>query len=121
MECFELGATVKATVIQITPYGAFLECGNGQKGLLHISEISYKFIADIHEVIELNQLLDVKIIAIDPTNQYLRFSLKQLPQSDKTKSGHHVRIKLPTHEINFTPLAEALPKWIEDALKETEE
>ncbi len=120
MNAYELGAVITGTVIELAPYGAFIECDNGQKGLLHISEVSRHYVTDISDRLKLGQKLQLKVIAIDPGNNYLRLSLKQCPVVPKEDRRPRIRIKIPEQEVNFKPLEEALPQWIESALKKEE-
>ncbi|MFA5235867.1 MAG: S1 RNA-binding domain-containing protein [Bacilli bacterium] len=120
MNAHELGAIITGTVIELAPYGAFIECDNGQKGLLHISEVSRHFVAAIGDRVKLGQKLRLKVIAIDPGNNYLRLSLKQCPAVPREAKRPRVRIKIPDQEVNFQPLEEALPKWIEAAMQKDE-
>lgn len=116
MNEYALGSIVKGLVTEIAPYGAFVELEDGTRGLLHISEISTRFVSDINEILKLGQVVKVKIITIDTHNGYLRFSLKQMPTAFHQKSKARIRVKLPDDEINFAPLKEALPHWIKQAL-----
>ena len=120
---YAVGAIVKGIIIEIAPFGAFIECYNGQKGLLHISEISTHYVTDVSDVLKLNQKLTLKVIASDPTNHYLKLSLKQCPQTVRPSyiRQRRVRIKVPKHEINFKQLADTLPEWIAAALTEAKE
>ncbi len=78
-EQLEVGDTIKVTVSNIEPYGAFVDLGNDIEGFLHISEISWdKNIRHPKDYLELNQELDVEVIEIDTENRRLRVSLKNL-------------------------------------------
>lgn len=75
----EVGDTIKVTVSNIEPYGAFVDLGNDIEGFLHISEISWdKNIKHPSEYIKEGQELDVEVIEIDPEKRKLRVSLKKL-------------------------------------------
>jgi small subunit ribosomal protein S1 len=56
------GAVVEGTVESIMPYGAFINIGNGISGLVHISQISQKRIASVHEVLKEGQHVKAKIL-----------------------------------------------------------
>ncbi|HOJ44478.1 MAG TPA: S1 RNA-binding domain-containing protein [Bacilli bacterium] len=116
-----LGDIVKGLITEIAPYGAFVELDDGCKGLLHISEISSRFVSDINEILKLGQELQLKIISVDANNGYLRFSLKQMPPLPKIKPNRRVRVKLPADQINFEHLKEKLMPWIKQALDDNHE
>lgn len=75
----DVGDTIKVTVSNIEPYGAFVDLGNDIEGFLHISEISWdKNIKNPKDFIKEGDELDVEVIEIDPEDRRLRVSLKNL-------------------------------------------
>ena len=75
----EVGDTIKVTVGNIEPYGAFVDLGNDIEGFLHISEISWdKNIKNPKDHISEGEELDVEVIEIDAKDRRLRVSLKNL-------------------------------------------
>ncbi|EPF0426280.1 30S ribosomal protein S1 [Campylobacter lari] len=75
----EVGDTIKVTVSNIEPYGAFVDLGNDIEGFLHISEISWdKNAKNPKDYISEGQELDVEVIEINPKERRLRVSLKNL-------------------------------------------
>jgi small subunit ribosomal protein S1 len=56
------GTVVEGTVESIMPYGAFISLGNGISGLVHISQISQKRIASVHEALKEGQKVKAKIL-----------------------------------------------------------
>ena len=121
MDNYELGQIVNGVVVEIASYGAFIQCDNGQKGLLHISELSSGFVTSVEDMLKVGDTLRLRIVSIDPKNQYLRLSLKQGPDVKQTRQTKKIRIRLPESDINFAPLRQALPGWIEKAKGKKEE
>lgn len=75
----DVGDTIKVTVSNIEPYGAFVDLGNDIEGFLHISEISWdKNIKNPKDHISEGEELDVEVIEIDSKDRRLRVSLKNL-------------------------------------------
>ncbi|OCX42419.1 30S ribosomal protein S1 [Campylobacter ornithocola] len=75
----EVGDTIKVTVSNIEPYGAFVDLGNDIEGFLHISEISWdKNAKNPKDYISEGQDLDVEVIEINAKERRLRVSLKNL-------------------------------------------
>ncbi|HEC1747721.1 TPA: 30S ribosomal protein S1, partial [Campylobacter lari] len=75
----EVGDTIKVTVSNIEPYGAFVDLGNDIEGFLHISEISWdKNAKNPKDYINEGQELDVEVIEINAKERRLRVSLKNL-------------------------------------------
>jgi general stress protein 13 len=121
-QSYGINDIIEGKIKQIQSYGAFIDFPSGQKGLLHISEVSNKFVRQLDLILSEGDLVRVKVISIDPRNQYLRVSLKQVPIEDNPVPHHNrsSKVKVPLSQIDFNPLKEALPKWIETKLNNKE-
>ncbi len=78
VELPEVGKIYKGLVKSITGFGAFVEFMPGKEGLLHISEIEWRRINTVDEVLKAGQEVEVKLIDIDQKNGYFRLSRKVL-------------------------------------------
>lgn len=74
-KAYENGDTLVGTVKKIMPYGAFVGI-NGVEGLLHISDISWRKIGKVEDVLQPGQEIEVKIKSYDPERQRISFSHK---------------------------------------------
>ncbi len=74
----EEGMIYKGKVKTITPYGAFVEILPGKDGLLHISEIEWRRLEKVEEVLKEGEEVEVKLLAIDERNGKLKLSRKAL-------------------------------------------
>ena len=72
----EIGETFQGRVIKITDFGAFVEILPGKDGLLHISELASHRVQRVEDVIEVDQVIPVKVIKIDEKGR-IGLSLKQ--------------------------------------------
>ncbi len=64
-------------VTNITAFGAFVDIGVHQDGLVHISEMADRFISDPpNEVVKLNQKVKVKLLAVDVDRKRITLSMK---------------------------------------------
>ena len=71
------GEIVDCTVEQIMPYGAFVRMTKtGRKGMIHISELSYSFVKNITDVLNIGDKIQAKIIRVDEKGR-IDLSLKQ--------------------------------------------
>ena len=68
-------------VTNITRFGAFVDIGVKQDGLVHVSEISHTFITDPNEVLKLNDKVMVKITEIDIPRKRIALSIKQTQEA----------------------------------------
>ena len=73
-----VGDVVSAKIVNMMPFGAFAEIVDGVDGLIHISQIAQHQIAKPADVLELGQVVDVKIIAIDEEKQKVSLSIRAL-------------------------------------------
>jgi polyribonucleotide nucleotidyltransferase len=74
----EVGEVYKGKVKSITNFGAFVEIIPGKDGLLHISEINWDRVANVEDVLKEGEMIDVKLIAVDPKTGKLKLSRKVL-------------------------------------------
>ena len=72
------GMILSGIVSNITNFGAFVDVGVKQDGLVHISELADRFISDPNEVVHLHQQVKIKVLSIDIQRKRLAFSMKQL-------------------------------------------
>ncbi|MDY2623602.1 MAG: 30S ribosomal protein S1 [Alloprevotella sp.] len=73
----EKGQVLEGTVKNITPYGVFIDLG-GVDGLVHITDLSWGRVSDPHEIVELDQKLNVVILDFDEEKKRIALGLKQL-------------------------------------------
>ncbi len=69
---------LKGTVRNVIDFGAFIDIGVHQDGLVHISEICDRFIKHPSEVLKVGDIVDVKIISVDVQKNKISLSMKQL-------------------------------------------
>ena len=74
----EAGTVYTGKVKTITPYGAFVEILPGKDGLLHISEIEWRRLEKVEEVLKEGDEVEVKLLAIDERSGKLKLSRKAL-------------------------------------------
>ena len=73
----EVGSVLQGKVIQIKPFGAFIELENKARGLVHISQVSHEYIKDISEVLSEGDTVTVKVISIDAETNKISLSIKE--------------------------------------------
>ena len=118
----DVGEYIIGTVTQVRPYALFMTFEEGEKGLLHISEISDDFIRDIEYWGSVGDEMRVKVIDVDKFNGFLRVSLKRVPKKYKYSThDNSKRIPPDTDNVDFSLLASKLPEWTENTLKKARE
>ncbi|HAT6629348.1 TPA: RNA-binding transcriptional accessory protein [Corynebacterium striatum] len=70
------GMILEGTVTNVAAFGAFVDVGVHQDGLVHVSAMSNKFISDPHEVVRSGQVVKVKVMEVDVQRQRIGLSLR---------------------------------------------
>lgn len=78
MEDLQVGMVLPGIVNNITKFGAFVDIGVKQSGLVHLSEMADRFISDPNEVVKLHQHVTVKVIDLDIPRKRIQLSIKQV-------------------------------------------
>jgi len=95
----EKGQILEGTVKNITSYGVFVDLG-GVDGLIHITDLSWGRVSDPHEVVALDQKINVVILDFDEEKKRIALGLKQLTPhpwdalDPNLKVGDHVKGKV---------------------------
>jgi small subunit ribosomal protein S1 len=95
----EKGQVLEGTVKNITSYGVFIDLG-GVDGLIHITDLSWGRVSDPHEVVQLDQKLNVVILDFDDEKKRIALGLKQLTPhpwdalDPDLKVGDHIKGKV---------------------------
>jgi small subunit ribosomal protein S1 len=75
---YPVGTKVKGKVVNLVPYGAFVELEKGVEGLVHISELSWtKRISDPSEMLAIGDKVEAIVLSIDKENQKISLGIKQ--------------------------------------------
>jgi len=75
---YAVGTKIKGRVVNIMPYGVFIELEKGIEGLIHISEIHDKRIEHPKEVLKEGDVVTLRVIKVDPDNHRIGLSLRRV-------------------------------------------
>ncbi|HOO56281.1 MAG TPA: S1 RNA-binding domain-containing protein [bacterium] len=78
----EVGDLVEGTVVDIAKFGAFVKIKGGKTGLVHISQISDKFVREISEFVAIGMPVVAKVISVDDKGR-VQLSIKNVTQEEK--------------------------------------
>jgi len=70
------GMMLTGKVVNITKFGAFVDIGVGQDGLVHISELSDERVRRVEDVVRLGQTVEVTVLEVDPTKKRISLSMR---------------------------------------------
>lgn len=79
-----VGSIVEGKIVSVMPFGAFVDLGGKQSGLVHISEISSGYVKDINDCVKKGDSVKVKVIKIDESGK-ISLSIKQAREDKKDR------------------------------------
>ncbi|MEE9423978.1 MAG: Tex family protein [Methylococcales bacterium] len=83
--------SLQGVVTNVTNFGAFVDIGVHQDGLVHISQLADRFIKDANDVVKAGDIVKVKVLEIDPDRKRIALTMRSeqsTPQTGKTKPKH---------------------------------
>lgn len=93
----------EGVVTNVTDFGAFVDIGVHQDGLIHLSELAHRFVRDPREVVQVGDIVKVKVTKVDAERNRVSLSRKAaLPESRKRK-----RPTMPAKDAQAAPLPDS--------------
>ena len=77
------GMSLDGVVTNVTRFGAFVDIGVHQDGLVHVSELSHRFIKDPSEFVKAGQTVKVQVLSADPKAKRIALSMKALESTPR--------------------------------------
>jgi uncharacterized protein len=117
LEDIEEGMVLRGVVTNVTKFGAFVDIGVHQDGLVHISELSNRFVSNPEEVISVEDKVKVKVLSVDEKLKRIRLSIKALlePLPPRTRKERQERGK---REKRYRNRKDIPPKKAKDRTEE---
>ena len=81
------GETISGKVTKILEFGALVEVAPGVEGLVHISELAWKRVARVEHVVKPDEIVQVKVLDVDPDKRRISLSIKQTQEAPKDARG----------------------------------
>jgi uncharacterized protein len=91
LEDLQTGMMLEGVVSNVTNFGAFVDIGVHQDGLVHISELSQRYVRDPREVVHVGQVVQVKVLGVDQALQRISLSMKNLRAAHTSPSAPRKR------------------------------
>lgn len=102
---FPVGSRLQGRIVNLVPYGAFVELEKGVEGLVHISEISWTHrIARASDVLSVNDVVDVVVLSINKEEQKIALGIRQTEANpwDTVRERYAVGSRITGTVRNFT-------------------
>lgn len=71
------GMPLEGVVTNVTNFGAFVDIGVHQDGLVHVSQLANKFVSDPNEIVKVGQIVQVKVLEVDNARKRIQLTMKQ--------------------------------------------
>lgn len=91
IEDVQTGMIVPGVVTNLTRFGAFVDIGVKQDGLVHVSEIAHRYISDPGEALKLGQKVQVKVMEVDVQRKRIALSIKQASAEERVQGDRKPR------------------------------
>ncbi len=119
---FGVGSIVEGKVSGITKFGAFVTLPEGKSGLVHISEIAYSYVNDVHDHLSEGDTVKVKVIGIDDAGR-INLSIKKATEPPPRPASRPAprsasRPQQSGRDRGFSSAAAKEPATFEDRLKQ---
>ena len=88
-----VGMTLEGTVSNVAQFGAFIDIGVHQDGLVHVSQLAHKFVSDAREVVKTGDIVKVKVLEVDLARKRISLTMKldAKPVDKGAQPGHGFR------------------------------
>jgi len=80
------GMILEGTVSNVAQFGAFIDIGVHQDGLVHVSQLANKFVEDAREIVKTGDIVRVKVMEVDPVRKRIALSMK-LDAAPRSRDG----------------------------------
>jgi uncharacterized protein len=78
MEDLQTGMVLQGTVRNVVPFGAFVDIGVKQDGLVHVSEMADRFVKDPLSVVSVGQVVPVRVLGVDLKRGRVQLSMRDV-------------------------------------------
>jgi uncharacterized protein len=84
------GMILQGVVTNVAAFGAFVDIGVHQDGLVHVSQLAHRFMKDPNDAVKVGEIVKVKVLSADPARKRISLSIKQA-EPEKTQKGEAVK------------------------------
>jgi uncharacterized protein len=105
------GMILEGVVTNVTKFGAFVDIGVHQDGLVHISELSNRYIKDPNDAVNVGQIVKVKVLNADAKTKRIALSMKALMEPASNARSAKTQLPKPTGRSMQDKLSVLSVKW----------
>ncbi|MGL5268878.1 MAG: S1 RNA-binding domain-containing protein [Spiroplasma sp.] len=98
---FKVGDTIEVEITNFANFGVFSDCGDGYKGLIHVSNIANEYVKDAKNYFSVSEKVQAEIISIDNDTKKIGLSTKKFDLKSKNKSFNSSYSRNKKYNNNF--------------------
>ncbi len=111
------GMKLQGVITNVANFGAFVDIGVHQDGLVHISEVSDQFVKDIHTVVKVGQIVQVQVLEVDIDRKRIQLTMKQQPGTRTVSNAKpEAKTSVPKHHKKTQPAKPKIANNLGDQL-----
>lgn len=114
MSNIKSGDIVEGQITGVTKYGVFVSLEDNYVGLIHISEVSNKYVSDLTKLFTIGSVIKVKVLEIDEDKLQVKLSIKKIQSSIKKRKSIQEKGR------GFSAIEENLYHWVDEKMEEFE-
>jgi uncharacterized protein len=103
------GMMLEGTVTNVAAFGAFVDIGVHQDGLVHVSQLADKFVKDPHEVVKAGDVVKVRVTEVDVPRKRIGLTMRKDGGEAPAPRNNAQRDTKPAQKQNFTPRKQEQP------------
>ncbi len=92
----EIGMQLEGVVTNVTNFGAFVDIGVHQDGLVHVSQLADRFVKDPNEVVKAGDIVKVRVTEVDEKRKRIALTMKKEVSTDRADNEKKVSVPVPT-------------------------
>ncbi len=104
------GMVLEGTVSNVAQFGAFVDLGVHQDGLVHVSQLSNRFVQDAREVVKTGQIVKVKVLEVDAPRKRISLTMKLDAQAPRRDGARENRFEATRRGAGRQPTRDAPPQ-----------
>lgn len=116
MSNIKVGDIVKGQVTGVTLYGVFVTLNDDYTGMVHISEVSNKFVPNLVKKFQIGDIISVKVLDIDESKMQVKLSIKEIDFKIENKAS-----AIKEKGTGFEIIKDNFNSWVDDKMKEMKE
>lgn len=98
----KVGMVLEGVITNVANFGAFVDIGVHQDGLVHVSQIADHFVKDLHQEVKVGQIVKVRVLEIDESRHRISLTMKKNKDEPTQSEDNFAKMKKSNHKKTST-------------------